>query len=71
MRCYFYCQYNLFLDCFDDHVLDGAVIYAGNIHFQYGKQEGIYTEVLDNPTGNIFLKNSCNLWNSTLVVVED
>ena len=35
-------------------VLDSAVIYAGDIPFQYNKQEGMYTEFLHNPTGYIF-----------------
>ena len=42
MRCYFHCQFNHFLNYFDDPVPDGAVIYAGAILLQYSKQEGTY-----------------------------
>ena len=37
--------------------LDGAVIYTGNVPFHYNEQEGMYTEFLGNPTGNVFLVN--------------
>ena len=43
-----------FIDYFTDPVLDGAVIYAGDIPYQYNEQEGTYTEFLGNATGNIF-----------------
>ena len=43
-----------FIDYFDDPVPDGAVIYAGDVPFQYNEQEGMCTEFLGNPTGNIF-----------------
>ena len=54
MICYFH-QHNHSLDDFDGHVQDAAVIYAGDIPFQYSKKQGTYEEVLDNPTGSIFL----------------
>ena len=58
MRCYFHHQGNCFIDYFDDPALDGVMIHAGNYQFQYNEQEGMYTEVLGNPTGNIFLAAS-------------
>ena len=53
MRCYFHSQHH-FLD-YSDPVLDGAVIYAGDIPFWCSRKECTYTEFVDNPTGNIFL----------------
>ena len=44
MRCYFHCKHNQVVDYFYDLVLDGAVIYAGDIPFWYIEQEGTYTE---------------------------
>ena len=35
--------------------MDGAVISMGDTPFQYSEKEGMYTEVLDNLTGNVFL----------------
>ena len=58
MRCYFHSQQNCFLDYFDDPVMDGAVIYVDDIPFQYSEKEGMYTAVLHNPTGNVFLTTS-------------
>ena len=58
MRCCFHCQQSCFFDYLDDPLPDGAVIYEGNILFQYSKKEGMYTEVLENLTGNIFLATS-------------
>ena len=58
MRCYFHSQQNCFLDYFNDPVLDGAVIHVGDIPFWYGEKEGMETEVLDIPTGSIFLATS-------------
>ena len=55
MRNYFHHHCNHFIDNFDDPVLDGAVIYAGDIPFQDNEQGGMYTEILDNKTWNIFL----------------
>ena len=55
MRCYFYPQQSHFLDNIDHPVLDGAVIYEGDIQFWYSEREGKDTEVLDNPKRNIFL----------------
>ena len=37
MKCYFHHKQNCFLDYFKDPVLDGAVIYVGNVPFQYNK----------------------------------
>ena len=39
-------------------VPDGGVIYASDVSFQYNEQEGMYTELLGNPTGNVFLAPS-------------
>ena len=58
MHCYFYCLQSHFIDYIDDLVLDGAVICAGDVPFQYNEQEGTYTEFLVNPTGNVFLATS-------------
>ena len=55
IRCYFHHQCNHLTDYFNDLVPDGAVIYAGDISFWHNEQEGMYTEFLGNPTGNIFL----------------
>ena len=55
MRCYFHCWHNHFFDYFHDPVLDGAVIYAGDIQFWYSEQEGMYRGVLDNYIWNVFL----------------
>ena len=58
MQCYFHHLQNHFIDYVDDPVLDGAVIYAGDVPFQYNEQEGMYTKFLGNPTSNIFLATS-------------
>ena len=38
---------------FNNPVPDSAVIYADGVPFQYNEQEGMYTEFLGNPSGNI------------------
>ena len=50
--------YYCFIDYFNDPVTDGAVIYVGDIPFWYNEQEGMYTEILGNLTGNVFLVES-------------
>ena len=55
IRCYFHSQQNHFLNYFHNPALDGAVIYVGDIPLWYSGKVGTYTEVLDNPTGNVFL----------------
>ena len=39
MKWYFYSKQNCFLDYFEDQGLDGAVIYAGDVPFQYNERE--------------------------------
>ena len=57
-RCYFHHQQKHFLDYFDDPDLDGTVIMQVDNLFQYSEKEGTYTEVWDNPTGNVSLATS-------------
>ena len=58
MRCCIHSQQNCFLDYFNDPVPDSAVTYTSDIPFLYSEREGMYTEVLDNQTGNAFLATS-------------
>ena len=58
MWCYVYCPWNSFLDYFSDPVPDGAVIYEGNVPFQYNKQEDMYTEFVGYPTCKVLLAAS-------------
>ena len=58
MRCHFHYQHNCFIDYFDDPVLYGAMIYAGDVLFKYDEQEGTCTEFFGNPTGYVFLAAS-------------
>ena len=60
MQCSFHHLWNYFIDYSDNPVPDGAVIYAGNVPFQYNEQEEMYREFLGNPTGNICLATSRN-----------
>ena len=60
MTCYFHSKQNSFLDYFNESLPDGAVIYVGDIPFWYSEKEGMFAEVLDNMTGNIFLATSRN-----------
>ena len=53
MRCYFHSHQNHFLDYISEHVLDGTVIFVGDILFWYSEREGTYTEFLENPTENV------------------
>lgn len=50
MSGYFHCLQNHLIDFFDNPVLDGAVIFGGDVQFQYKEQEGMYTKFLGNPT---------------------
>ena len=43
LRCYFHHQCNFFIDYLNGPVLDGAVIYAGDIPLWYNEQEGTHT----------------------------
>ena len=58
MQCYLDWLCNCFINYFTNTVPDGAVIYAGAVLFQYNEQEGMYTEFLGNPTGNVFIAAS-------------
>ena len=49
MKCYFHLKQNCFLGYFKEPVLDGAVIYVGDVPFQYIKRECMYTEFIGNP----------------------
>ena len=55
MKCYYHHKQNYFLDYFDDHFPDDAVIYKSDIPFQYSEREGRYTLFIGNPTGTIFV----------------
>ena len=58
-RCYLYFQCNHFIDCINDPVPEGAVIYADAL-FWYDEQKGTYTEFFGYPTGYIFLAANRN-----------
>ena len=47
--CYLHHEQNHFLDYFEQAVLDGVIIYACDVPFQYNPWEGKYTEFLANP----------------------
>ena len=49
---------NCFLGYFGDPAPYGAVIYVVDIPFWYSEKGDMYIEVLDNPSGNIFLATS-------------
>ena len=49
-----HCKQNHFLDYFEDPVPDDAVIYMGNVPFQYNKQNEKYRVFIGNLTGIIF-----------------
>ena len=53
MKCYYDCTHGCFLDYFNDPILDDAVIYAGDIPFQYNMVEGRYTEYIGNLVGAV------------------
>ena len=55
MKCYYNHTHCHFLDYFNDPILDDAVIYAGDIPFQYNKVEGRYTEFIGSPKGTAFI----------------
>ena len=63
MQCYFHHLWNHFINYLYHPVLDGAVIYTGDVPLKYNDQEGKYTEICSSPTGNILLAsrdmNSC------------
>ena len=55
MKCSFHHKQNCFLDYFKDAVLDGAVIYVGDVLLQFKLGDSRYTEFVGNPTGNVFV----------------
>ena len=55
MKCYDDHIHHHFLDYFNDHILDDAVMYAGDIPFWYNKIEGRYSEFIGNPIGSVFI----------------
>ena len=55
MKCYYHQKHCCFLDYLNNSLLDDAVIYTGDIPFQYNEREGRYTEFIGNPTGAVFI----------------
>ena len=55
MKCYFHHEQNCFLDYFKDPALNGAIIYADDVPFQYNEWEGKYTEFIGSPTDIMFV----------------
>ena len=55
---YFHYQHKHFIDYLNDPVLDGAVIYAGDVPFWNDEQEGTYTEIFGNSTNYMFVAAS-------------
>ena len=53
MKCYYHHTHHYFLEYINNPIPDDAVIYAGEIPFQYNKVEGRYTEFVDNPIGSV------------------
>ena len=41
IQCYFHHLQDCFIDYFENPVLDGAIIYTGDVQFQYNEQEGM------------------------------
>ena len=54
MKWYYNHKHCHFLGYSNDPIPDDAVIFAGNISFQYNKIEGRYTEFIGNPIGFSF-----------------
>ena len=48
MKCYYSHTHCQFLDYFKDPIPDDAVIFTGDIPFQYNKIEGRYTKFIGN-----------------------
>ena len=55
VNCYYNCTQHCLLDYLNDPILDDALIYAGDIPFQYNKIEGSYTEFIGNPIDTVFI----------------
>ena len=55
---YVHSHKNCFLNYLDDVVPDDSVIYMADTQFWYSEKEGMFTEVLENLTGNVFLATS-------------
>ena len=53
MKCYYDHMHHCFLDYFNNPIPDYAVIYTGDIPFQYNKIEGRYTDSIGNPVGTV------------------
>ena len=53
IKCYFHYDQNWFLDYFEHSALNGAIIYEGDVIFQWKKWEHKYTEFVGNLTGII------------------
>ena len=60
MKCYFHHEQNCYSDYFKDPVLDGAVICAGDVPFQYNEWEGTYTEFVGNLISDVFVAANKN-----------
>ena len=54
MKCYYSYTHGCFLEYYNDPILDDAMIYAGDIPFQYNKVEGRYTKFIGNPADTVF-----------------
>ena len=55
MKCYYDHTHCHFLGFFNDPILDDAVIYTGNITFQYNKIESSYTKFIGKPLCSVFI----------------
>ena len=55
MKCYYDHTHCCILDYFNDPILDDAVIYTGDIPFQYNKIDGRYTEFIGKSIGTAFM----------------
>ena len=55
MKCNYHHKHHLFLDYFNDNILDDVVIFEGDIPFQYNDREGRYTGFIGNLTGTVFV----------------
>ena len=54
MKCYYDCTHGCSSDYFNDAIPDDAIIYTGNIPFQYNTVDGRDTEYIGNPGGTAF-----------------
>ena len=58
-KCHFHHEQNCFLDYIKDPVLDCAVIFIGDVPFQYNER-GASIQFVGNPTGIIFVATNRN-----------